>query len=824
MADRLANSATFVTRSKAFSRAAAVFVIVVGALVMMGWLFDINRLKSIYGVITMKANAALTLILVGVSLWALRTNRHQAFRVLGQVCAASAALIGLLTLSQHVIGWNLGIDQLLFSEQPGALATTSPGRMGITASSDFTMFGVALLLLYRRRAIRFAQILTMIAGFWALLAVIGYAYQAEALFGISRYTGIAFPTAVALFVLSIGILGARVDEGILSIVCDENAAGIMARRLTVVGIGVPLILGWLRLAGQRAGHFDLGFGTALLVIGIIITFILAIWRVALKLKHIEQQQALSDASASEGAERLLRLAALIDLSYEPIFVWDVDKGIIEWNKGCEQLYGYSKSEAINRRSHELLKTEFLISQEQYQKTLELEGHWSGELRQITKSGCRVSVESRQQLIESSFQRLVLETNRNITERKQAEQEREQSIVREHALRVDAERAARAKDEFLATLSHELRTPLNAILGWGTILRKGAVDDVTASRGIAAIERNAKAQAQLVEDLLDVSRIISGNLRLDVKPIALTSVIKAAMDSVQPAADAKEIQLQIIVDPAVDNTRGDAARLQQVIWNLLSNSIKFTPKGGDVSVKVERSDSMAEIIVTDTGEGIRREFLPYVFDRFKQADGSISRKHAGLGLGLAIARHLMELHGGTIEADSAGAGLGAAFKVRLPLGDASTAGTAQVDSAKRHALPGLPTASESPDLNGIRILVVDDEADAREMLRTVLEQLGADVTTASSARDAIDVLPAWKPNVLVSDIGMPEEDGYVLIKRVRALSSEAGGNIPAIALTGYVRVEERMRALEAGYQMFVPKPVEVGELAIIILNVFSQDKK
>jgi len=824
MADRLANSATFVTRSKAFSRAAAVFVIVVGALVMMGWLFDINRLKSIYGVITMKANAALTLILVGVSLWALRTNRHQAFRVLGQVCAASAALIGLLTLSQHVIGWNLGIDQLLFSEQPGALATTSPGRMGITASSDFTMFGVALLLLYRRRAIRFAQILTMIAGFWALLAVIGYAYQAEALFGISRYTGIAFPTAVALFVLSIGILGARVDEGILSIVCDENAAGIMARRLTVVGIGVPLILGWLRLAGQRAGHFDLGFGTALLVIGIIITFILAIWRVALKLKHIEQQQALSDASASEGAERLLRLAALIDLSYEPIFVWDVDKGIIEWNKGCEQLYGYSKSEAINRRSHELLKTEFLISQEQYQKTLELEGHWSGELRQITKSGCRVSVESRQQLIESSFQRLVLETNRNITERKQAEQEREQSIVREHALRVDAERAARAKDEFLATLSHELRTPLNAILGWGTILRKGAVDDVTASRGIAAIERNAKAQAQLVEDLLDVSRIISGNLRLDVKPIALTSVIKAAMDSVQPAADAKEIQLQIIGDPAVDNTRGDAARLQQVIWNLLSNSIKFTPKGGDVSVKVERSDSMAEIIVTDTGEGIRREFLPYVFDRFKQADGSISRKHAGLGLGLAIARHLMELHGGTIEADSAGAGLGAAFKVRLPLGDASTAGTAQVDSAKRHALPGLPTASESPDLNGIRILVVDDEADAREMLRTVLEQLGADVTTASSARDAIDVLPAWKPNVLVSDIGMPEEDGYVLIKRVRALSSEAGGNIPAIALTGYVRVEERMRALEAGYQMFVPKPVEVGELAIIILNVFSQDKK
>jgi CheY-like chemotaxis protein len=253
-----------------------------------------------------------------------------------------------------------------------------------------------------------------------------------------------------------------------------------------------------------------------------------------------------------------------------------------------------------------------------------------------------------------------------------------------------------------------------------------------------------------------------------------------------------------------------------VWNLLSNSIKFTPKGGNVSIKVGRIGLMAEITVIDNGDGIEREFLPFVFDRFKQADGSITRTHSGLGLGLAIARHIVELHGGTIEAESAGEGSGSSFKVRFPLGATDGVVAGSVESA---ALPDVPLA-ESPDLNGIRILVVDDEPDAREMLRAVLEEYGADVATASSARDAVDVLPAWKPNVLVSDIGMPEEDGYVLIEKVRRLLPDVGGNIPAIALTGYVRVEERMRALEAGYQMFVPKPVDVGELATMIVSLLD----
>ena len=269
--------------------------------------------------------------------------------------------------------------------------------------------------------------------------------------------------------------------------------------------------------------------------------------------------------------------------------------------------------------------------------------------------------------------------RNISDRRALEKERDRLLGQERSLRVEAERAARLKDEFLATISHELRTPLNAILGWSTMLRKGPLDELTAARGIEAIERNAKSQAQLIEDLLDVSRIISGNLRLELKPIALSSVVKGAMESVQLAADAKEIRLQVIIDPAADNVRGDAARLQQVVWNLLSNSVKFTPPGGSVVVKIDRVNSMAQMTVTDTGEGISVEFLPFVFDRFKQADGSTTRKHGGLGLGLAIARHLMEIHGGTIEANSPGEGLGATFTIRLPLATTNTNSLSPLDS-------------------------------------------------------------------------------------------------------------------------------------------------
>jgi PAS domain S-box-containing protein len=827
MPDAAGNSRSIAVRAKIFSRVAAFFVMLVGVLVLAGWLRDIESLKRIYGPISMKANAAICLMLVAASVWALQRRDQTTHKTFGQICALAAGLIGLLTLSEHLIGWNLHIDELLFSEPPGALATTSPGRMGVTSSSCFILFGVALLLLYRRLYVSTAQVLSLIGGFWALLAIIGYTYHAEVLFGIARYTGIAFPTAVALFVLCFSILATSLDQGAFAIVCDDSPAGIMARRLAIVAVVVPFAGGWLRLAGERAGYFDLGFGTALVVSVIILVFLLAIWRVAIRLDQLDQQRRQTEDLVRDERHKWERaqllLAGIVESSEDAIVSKNLDGIIDSWNAGAERLFEYTAAEAIGQPVTLIIPADRVDEEKMILNRLrkgERVEHF--ETVRISKTGKLIDISLTISPIRNRQGEVIGASKiaRDITERRHFEEELERLLLQERSLRAEAERAARLKDEFLATISHELRTPLNAILGWATMLRRGPLDELTAARGIEAIERNAKAQAQLIEDLLDVSRIISGNLRLELKPIALSSVVKGAMDSVQLAADAKEIRLQMVLDPAADNVRGDAARLQQVVWNLLSNSIKFTPPGGSVTVEIDRVDSTAQMTVTDTGEGISREFLPFVFDRFKQADGSTTRKHGGLGLGLAIARHLMEMHGGTIAASSPGEGLGSTFKVHLPLATANRIVSGELEPNINRASTSLEsaTAVDAPDLQGLRILVVDDEADAREMLKAGLNQFGANVMIVGSAQDALDLLMTWRPDVLVSDIGMPAEDGYSLIEKVRALSSEQGGDVPAIALTGYVRVEERMRALAAGYQMFVPKPVEVSELGVIIVGL------
>lgn len=320
----------FIARAKRFSRAASVFVMLVGALVLAGWLFDIDGFKGIYGDITMKANAALSLLLAGASLWALNMNEQRTrARRAGHVCAAFVALAGALTLSEHVVGWNLRIDQLLFTEAAGALATTSPGRMGPPASTCFTLTGVALLLLYARRAVSLAQLCSTVVCSSSLLAVVGYAYGAQSLYGIARYTGIALHTAVSLFVLGLGLLAARVEQGVTSVISSDRTGGLMARRLLIFAIGVPFLLGWLRLVAQRAGYYDLGFGTALLVLAIIIIFTLVIWQSAAKLNRAEQWHLAAAATVREKEAGLQQQAALIELSHEPIFVWDFDHGIVE---------------------------------------------------------------------------------------------------------------------------------------------------------------------------------------------------------------------------------------------------------------------------------------------------------------------------------------------------------------------------------------------------------------------------------------------------------------------------------------------------------------
>lgn len=408
----------------------------------------------------------------------------------------------------------------------------------------------------------------------------------------------------------------------------------------------------------------------------------------------------------------------------------------------------------------------------------------------------------------------------VKERERIEEELRASLSREQIARAEAETANRMKDEFLATVSHELRTPLNAIIGWSHMLRGGKLDEATIARAIETIDRNAKSQAQLVEDILDVSRVITGKLRLNIAPVDVASVINAAIDSVQLAAESKGIELEVTLDPSARHILGDASRLQQIVWNLLSNAIKFTPSGGHVSVRLSRADRDAQIEVTDSGAGISEDFLPHIFDRFRQADGTTTRRYGGLGLGLSIVRHLVELHGGTVQAYSVGESKGTTFTVTLPLPPSSpqvrrrNAGTG---SLWPKALSDEHVAAQ-PSLSDVRVLLVDDDQDTLQVLSVMLGDSGAKVQTASSAAAALEVLQWYHPDVLVSDLAMPREDGYSLINKIRALEIEGEGRLPAVALTSHVRVEDRTRALSAGFNMFVPKPVEPTELISAIANL------
>jgi PAS domain S-box-containing protein len=397
---------------------------------------------------------------------------------------------------------------------------------------------------------------------------------------------------------------------------------------------------------------------------------------------------------------------------------------------------------------------------------------------------------------------------------------QQTATVERAAREDIERTSDLKDEFLANLSHELRTPLTAILGWAQmLLRRRMVDAVDVHEGLEIIERNTRLQVQLIDDLLDTSRIASGKLRIDVQPVQPTSIIETALETIKPAAEAKGIRIEKILDSAAGPVSGDPGRLQQIMWNLLSNAIKFTPKSGKVQVLLERVNSHIEISVTDTGIGFKPEFLPHVFERFRQADGSITRRHGGLGLGLSIVKHLVELHGGTVHATSPGEGKGATFTLQLPL---TLLHRKTPEQERRH-----PKAAQAntktpdfklPDLSAIKVLVVDDEADGRDLIRFVLEDSGANVITAEDGKQALALVAEQKPDVIVSDIGMPEMDGYEFIKRVRAFEKRSGQHTPAIALTAFARSEDRTRALQAGFMIHVAKPVEADEFLATVASI------
>jgi signal transduction histidine kinase/DNA-binding response OmpR family regulator len=425
-------------------------------------------------------------------------------------------------------------------------------------------------------------------------------------------------------------------------------------------------------------------------------------------------------------------------------------------------------------------------------------------------------------------RLYTEAQKHATElglemavRKQAEEERAELLVREQAARAEAELANRTKDEFLATLSHELRTPLTAILGWSHIVRQNQLDDTQLSRALETIERNAHAQSRLIDDLLDVSRIISGKLQIDLRVVDLSTVIEAAADAVRPALEAKNIDLQIDLGSLALPVMGDPNRLQQIFWNLFSNAVKFTPKQGQVAVKIAHQNSDVCVSVSDNGIGIKPEFLPYIFDRFRQADGSTTRSQGGLGLGLAIVRHLVDLHNGGVQVQSDGHQRGATFIITLPIAERAMTATSPQDSASNGASNGL-ARPDSRLLNGLRILVVDDEADSRELVATILSRCGGEVRCSQSAADALQAFKDWQPDLLVSDLAMPNEDGYSLLRKIRRLRSKRAKEIPAVALSAYASDEDRAISLAKGFQLHLPKPIEPDKLVTSIAEALGRD--
>lgn len=514
-----------------------------------------------------------------------------------------------------------------------------------------------------------------------------------------------------------------------------------------------------------------------------------------------------------------------------IFMLDLNGHISSWNTGAERILGYQEKEIIGQPFSQIFTQEANERgvPEQALKTAATKDKSKDDRWHVRKDGTQFWANGFLTSVRDEVGNLrgFAKILQDLTERKRAEEERQQLLIREQTARAVAEAANRSKDEFLALVSHELRTPLTAILGWSGILNAGKLDEARAALAIETIERNANLQMQLIEDLLDISRIVRGELSLNCRFIDLVEVITVAIEVVQPVANAKGIQLQFVQDAEVKQIWGDSERLQQVMWNLLSNAVKFTPEGGGVEVRLslvsgsaEVKKKSAQIQVSDTGKGISAEFLPYVFERFRQADSKSTRADKGLGLGLAIAQHLVQLHRGTIEVESPGIGQGATFTVKLPQAIPSQAdatgnsGQGQSPSDGRDALP-----LDNPlVLSGLRVLIVDDEADTREWVSTVLQECGAQAHAVGSVDEALEALEQLKPDVLVSDIGMPGGDGYALIRKVRELEPETGGRIPAVALTAYASVEDYKEALDAGFQLHVAKPVRTAELVAVIASL------
>jgi PAS domain S-box-containing protein len=810
------------------ARAAAEATAFLGIAVLIGWALDLPLLRSgIPGSLSVKANSALGFLAAGLAARTLASRRSgPRARLVAKIAGAVVAAVGFFTLVEYVASVNLGIDQLLVQEPPDATGTSHPGRMAPNSALAFLFIGIALTVhdLETEAGTRPAQLLALAAALVPLQAIIGYAYGVEPMGGLAANTRVPFYAGIAFLLLVTSLLFDRPQSGLMRVFTGPGLAGFMARRLIGAVFVVPVALGWLFLVvGLRAGKYEALLGASFVVVSAVVVAAAVVYWNALALGDMEGDRIRAQETERKQREWLrITLASIGDA----VIATDVDGRVTLVNAVAEKLTG-AGPEAVGRPLAQVFRAVDASRQPIPDPVAAALSHGGPAslgpgVTLLALSGTEYPVEGSAAPIraEGGQPQGVALVFGDRTEARRGEAERAALLAREQEARAEAERASRAKDEFIATVSHELRTPLNAVLGWARLLRGGRLDDASRVRAMEAIERSATTQAQIVDDLLDVARIVRGRLKLDVREMDLAQAVEGAADTVRPAANAKDITVDLHLEPGAGAVRGDPARLQQVTWNLLANAIKFTPPGGRVEVRLLRLPDRVRLQVEDDGPGIDAGFLPHVFERFRQGDSSPTRAHGGLGIGLAIVRHLVEAHGGSVAAASGGRNRGACFTVDLPI---------PIDAPRveargpAHPAPRAVLAPlEGTNLADLHVLVVDDDVDTLEAVRHLLEQAGARVSTAASASEAFHVLADEPPDVLLSDIGMPGEDGISLIRRVRGLDPARGGQVPAAALTAYTQPADRDLALGAGFQAFLAKPVDPRELAAAVARLAGRE--
>lgn len=804
------------------ARFLALVVFGLGCLGLFNWVFHEALSFPFHSDVTMKTNTAIGLITLAVAVALLSLPGHAQLARTGRLLGLLVSVLGFLTFLEHLFRIDLGIDQLLFTEPPGAPATVSPNRMGPPASLLFLILGQVLLWIPSSPTRgRNVQWLALVALAIALVPLAGHLFGATDLYAVSQLTGIAPHTALGLALIAVAVVLLRPDRPPMELLRRLDAGGAMARRLVPATLLLPPLVGWLVVSGHDAGLFDIPVARVLMQLLIVVPMLAMVWWTARHLSALEQARDMAQQrfvaarlEAEELGAQYLETTNLLDrlLDNAPVGFAAMDRRAryLRVNRYLAELNRLEVDAHIGKNIQEIVpehgeRFEGLIAEVfrsgQPLRNVEVEIH--GEAPEQTRHfACEVFPVPGRGGSVSLVGLLVMET----TEQKRLDAQQAAVLEREQQARAESERVSLLKDEFLATLSHELRTPLTSIIGWAQILRRKTPEPHDLERGLETIDRNSQSLSQLINDLLDVSRIVNGKLHLNMLLLNIQSVVIAAMDSVAPSAQVKGVALNRRADIEPLLVNGDPSRLQQIVSNLLTNAVKFTPRGGRIEVGVERRGENVAIIVKDTGVGVKPEFLPHMFQRFRQADASTTRRFGGLGLGLSIVRQLAELHGGGVEVESDGEHRGTTFTVTLPL----------ATSPELPDDPDPPVRFDVNCLDGVRVLVVDDEPDACDLVARVMEQNGATVSRAANVDDAIQRVETDRPQILISDLGMPGKDGYELIRLLR--DTYAPETLPAIALTAFARPADQARSILAGFQVHVGKPIAPDELVRAVITL------